>query len=193
MVALLKSRDTLPAEVRALLDAQASAEHRVAAKMLHKYVALKTAAERGLADVQRARAHYAQEWGTYLSALGDLLQQQMVEKQTAMEEFRQTEDRWRLQLATATKSLAQASGATTGIVDLEADGAELPEPDMVIDVDAEDATKPLTAEALTDKEAGLLESLKKASHSADSEIQELKARERTPRRSREPAPKAPPP
>ncbi|CAE7203667.1 RH40 [Symbiodinium natans] len=175
MVALLKSRDTLPAEVRALLDAQASTEHRVAAKMLHKYVALKTAAERGLADVQRARAHYAQEWGTYLSALGDLLQQQMVEKQTAMEEFRQTEDRWRLQLATATKSLAQASGATTGIVDLEADGAELPEPDMVIDVDAEDATKPLTAEALTDKEAGLLESLKKASHSADSEIQELKA------------------
>ena len=186
MSMLMKTRDDLPPDVQAALDAHADFQHKTSAKNLHKVVAQQAAAKRGLADVRRSRTAFMSEWIQYLGALADLLQSQVNEKNKTLAELKETEDKWTTQLSTATKSLAMASKTDGTVIEVDDEAMEA----EVAEV-AEDEAKQKEAAARTEaQEARLAEQLHHAKRAAQEELDTIQDRERTPRRLRTEEPAA---
>ena len=181
LATLVSAGEDLPASVQQALDAHSDLQHRSSAKALHRVVAQQAAAQKGITEVRRARAAFMAEWVQYLGSLTDLLLQQIEEKNQAMTNFKEAEDKWATQLSTATKTLAQATKPPDSVIDV--DESENMEAE-VMEVAADDAKQSEANANTAEQEAQLTEQLKRARGAAQEELQGLQARERTPRRAR---------
>ncbi|OLQ11339.1 hypothetical protein AK812_SmicGene4821 [Symbiodinium microadriaticum] len=181
MSALSSSKDSLPPEVRTMLEVHLETDHQHATKQLHKLVAQQSRAHKELSALRKSRAIFVQEWTAYLGQLTQLLDKQMKQKAAAMEEMAKSEASWQDQLAAATRAIRQQTSAAQVVQDSSDEEVDAMEAE--VDADAQmEASRQAAVDNSLRQEAVLLTALQSAAQA--SEVQAQQYRERTLRRQR---------
>ena len=128
----------------------------------------------------------------YLRQLAELLQKQTEQKNEAMHQMAQSEERWMSVLQSTSRALQRQSGSGVGTAEF-VDASSSGEEDMAVDASAAaDASRQVAVEHSHQQETALMQALQAAS--AAAVVQEEEYRERTPRRRKDknkgPAPEA---
>ena len=102
--ALAGQKETLPEDIRRLVDQQSIAAGQDSAKSLHRTVTAQATARRELQRTRNARSTYMQAWSSYIGQLRDLLEEQVRNQQEHLEQLDTQEMQWsgRLQEASTT-------------------------------------------------------------------------------------------
>ncbi|CAE7249686.1 unnamed protein product [Symbiodinium sp. CCMP2592] len=170
MTLLSSQKDSLPEQVRAVIDQQEMAGAQQKTRQLHKTVSAQAAAQKELQKIRSMRSQYLTAWGTYLGQLESLLEQQMADQAQQLEAMDQQELQWAASLQSATATLAKLTAGETKDGDSEEQAMD--EEDTKIDA-AVAMEQDLSRKRAAQQETGasLLEALKKAKQGADEEAE----------------------
>ena len=180
LLSALAKTDSLPEEVRQLAaQAKVNQAHQEG-KTLHKIVAQRTDALQNLEQLEKQRTAYEASWTTYMNQLFEIVEKQLVERETTLSKMQKSRESWMEQLSESTRQLkcvpdTEISGALP-----DYDMKDLDDADSVADKDSELEA----ARRLREKEKH--ERLRTALAAAREATLSETGRERTPRRKREP-------
>ena len=131
-------RDNIPPETKALLDSLQKDNTQAAAKTLHRAVAAQANAKQQLAKVRAEREQYLSAWLTYIEQVTDLLDKQLGEQETALEQYADAEIQWAQALQIANTDLNRlVADAPPGTTDQETAAMEESEAMVVSAVETE--------------------------------------------------------
>ena len=182
---LMASRESLPPDIQALVDKEVEQDAKASTKQLHRLVSLQGTARRELQSIYKMRDSFLLEWSSYICQLCTLVEKQLADKASTLQELDRAEEAWQTQLAQTTSSLAHASGVAPPSsvdigepIDLEVDPEESEQAVAVAAAEASKKRKMLADLELQEKSvsAALAQARTAASESAEA------LRERTPRR-----------
>ena len=179
LLAALSKADGLPEEIKKIA-VQAQTNHtQQEGKALHGLVSMRTEARKNLAQLEKQRVAYEQNWTHYMEQLFQLVEQQLKERETVLAKMQKSRESWQAQLQDAIGQLKQMIqlGGESQIVD--ADMEDLEDLDLATGQEAEDEAARLV------KENAKQTQLKKALAAAREAALVETGRERTPRRTRE--------
>ena len=104
---LAGQKESLPENVKQLVEQQSLAASQDNAKYLHKTVTAQAAARRELQKTRNARSSYMQAWSAYIGQLGTLLEEQIKTQQEQLELLDAQEMQWTGSLQEASATLAR--------------------------------------------------------------------------------------
>ena len=180
---LSNTKEALPPAVMQLMGEYSSSSTNAESKALLRAVKAKTAAKRELAKLRASKGTFMSAWSTYLGQVSELLEKQLLEQQSALQQYDEAETKWEDQLKEASQTLARLS---TGKEDALVEGMDAEDQTMATDSAEMDVKIAASVEAVKQtakaQAANLLQALRQAQATAEVK-DERRGASRTPRRN----------
>ena len=184
LVAALRTADSLPTQVMAILGEQTDASTRDHAKAMHRAVSQTTHAEQELNRIRSSRKAYLSSWEQYIGQLCQTVETQFASQKETLDNFDQLEQKWTEKLAESSTALSRLTGDKR-----KPEQGSDSELDSRMDATAEDFKDPWVCDQFItqqrQQQAQLVQALRQARDTAaQTAAAAARGASRTPRRGR---------